>query len=139
MNIFLRSLIVWLLLLAVPSQGMAAVAMGACLPQHGVPMPAPAQLMSVHAMPAQMHSVKPPCHEAAVPEAAPEHEQPAPHHKAGKCGTCSACGIGSAVLPTFLPHLAAHAPAAAASPTATRHLPSVHLAQPERPPRPLPV
>jgi len=133
-NTFLRSLIVWLLLLAVPSQGMAAVAMGACLPQHGVPMPAPA-----HAMPAQMHSAEqPPCHEAAMRTAAPEHEQPAPHHKAGKCGTCSACGIGSAVLPTFLPHLAAHAPAAAASPAATRHLPSVHLAQPERPPRPLP-
>jgi len=127
-NTFLRSLIVWLLLLAVPLQGMAAVAMGACLPQHGVPV----QVMS------ETHSATPPCHEAVMATAASEHEQPAPHHKAGKCGTCSACGIGSAVLPTFLPQLAAHAPAAAASPAATRHLPSVHLAQPERPPRPLP-
>ena len=127
MNTFLRSLIVWLLLLAVPFQGMAAVATDACLPQHS-----PVQVMP---MAEQMHGATPPCHEVAMSSAMPEHEPATPHHKAGKCGTCSACGIGSAVLPTFLPQLAVHAPAAAASPAAISHLPSVHLAQPERPPR----
>ena len=134
MNTLLRSLIVWLLLLAVPFQGMAAVATDACLPQHSPVHVMPAQVMP---MAEQMHGATPPCHEAAMPGAASGHEPATPHHQAGKCGTCSACGIGSAVLPTFLPQLAAHAPVAAASPAAINYLPSVHLAQPERPPRPL--
>ena len=134
MNTLLRSLIVWLLLLAVPWQGMAAAAMVACAPAHGMPShakPAPVQLQQ----PVQDAQL-PPCHEAApVAQAADQEPEPA-QGAAAKCGTCSACGIGTAVLPAHSPELAVHAPASAASPFAAGHLPSVHLAQPERPPRP---
>lgn len=122
MNTLLRSLIVWLLLLAVPYQGMAAAAMLAC-----APAPAKAE-----------HQVgkteRPPCHEAAAP-AADADKKPAQHAKAGKCASCSACGIGTAAIPARLPALAVHAPATLSSPATAAHLPSVHLDQPERPPR----
>lgn len=124
MNTLLRSLIVWLLLLAVPYQGMAAAAMLACAPS-----PAKAE----H----QVHQAElPPCHEAAPPAADAETDQkPVPHAKAGTCASCSACGISTAAIPARLPALAVHAPATVSSPASFGHLPSVHLDQPERPPR----
>jgi hypothetical protein len=122
-NTLLRSLIVWLLLLAVPYQGMAAAAMLACAP-------APAKLAQ-QAEKAQ----HPPCHEAAAPDADTDQKPPAPHGKPGKCASCAACPIGTAVLPARLLALAAHAPATATAPAAAGYLPSVHLDQPERPPR----
>ena len=134
MNTLLRSLIVWLLLLAVPYQGMAAAAMVACAPAHGMPAHATPAAMQVR-QPLQDAQL-PPCHEAApVTQAADQDLEPA-QGGAAKCGTCSACGIGTAVLPVSLPELAVHAPASASSACAAGCLPSVDLAQPERPPRP---
>jgi hypothetical protein len=128
-NTLLRPLIVWLLLLALPCQGMAA-AMVACT--HRMP---------AHAMPAhQQHQQQaddaqlPPCHPAA-PVADDVWQAEAAHAGGAKCGACAACGIGSAVLPASLPGLAAHAPAGVSLAFADSGLPSVHLAQPERPPR----
>ena len=127
MNTLLRPLIVWLLLLAVPIQGMAAAAMAACAPAHGMP---------AAVAPVRVQAPLPPCHETAAQEQAAAQETPAPHDKAAKCGTCSACGIANAVLPARLPVIGTGAPVGIASPFTAGHLPSVHLAQPERPPRP---
>ena len=130
MNTLLRSLIVWLLLLAVPYQGLAVAAMVACAPQHGMPARAMAPAQPVQ------EAQRPPCHEAAPTADAGAQEAERPHAGSAKCGSCSACGIGTAVLPVSLPQLAVHAPASASGACAAGCLPSVHLAQPERPPRP---
>jgi hypothetical protein len=122
----LRSLIVWLLLLALPYQGMAAASMLACAPQ-----PLPAQAMHrMHAAPV------PPCHQEAAAPGARDEGQQTPHGGSVKCASCAACAIFAALLPASVPDLACHAPAASAHAFAAGGLPSVCLAQPERPPRP---
>ncbi|MGJ9419601.1 hypothetical protein ACHAC9_17860 [Massilia sp. CMS3.1] len=114
MNTLLRSLIVWLLLLAMPYRGMAAADMVACAPAHGMPAHAKQAAMQVR-QPLQ-DAQHPPCHEAAPVTRAADQEPEAAQDGAAKCGTCSACGIGTAVLPVGLPQLAVHAPASASVP-----------------------
>ncbi len=129
MNTLLRSLIVWLLLLALPYQGMAAAAMFACAPGHAKP----AQVQLEHQVrDAQLA----PCHEAAAVAHVPAPDAQPAHADGDSCGTCAACGIGVAVLPASFPPLAAQAPPVASAVFADSCLASVHLAQPERPPRP---
>lgn len=128
MNPLLRPLIVWLLLLTLPCQGMAAAAMFACAPGHAQP----AARVQHQAPDAQ----RLPCHEAAALAQAGEPEPAPPHAEGASCGTCAACGIGVAALPASFPPPAAQAPPADSTVFADRRLASVHLAQPERPPRP---
>lgn len=131
MNTLLRSLIVWLLMLALPWQGMAAAAMVGCA---SVPVPA----LSMHAM---HDAARPPCHEgmAMQDNATQQPEQPeqksGPHHgSAAKCAACAACGI-AAVLPAAFSPFAPAPPPRLQALLAERVLPTVHLDQPERPPR----
>jgi hypothetical protein len=120
---------VWLLILAVPCQGMAAAAMRASAPAQ--PMPA-----MQHAMPQMDDAQMPPCHQAAsTAQAGDQGAKPAPGG-ALECASCAACAIFAAVLPASTPALACRAPAGAACASAEQRPPSVHLAQPERPPRP---
>ena len=131
MNTLLRSLIVWLLMLALPWQGMAAAAMVGCAP---APLPA----VSMHAA---HGAARPPCHEgmAMQDKATQQAEQPeqksGPHHgSAAKCAACAACGI-AAVLPAAFSPFAPAPPPRLLALLAERVLPTVHLDQPERPPR----
>jgi hypothetical protein len=126
-NTLLRSLIVWLLMLALPWQGVAAAAMVGCAP---APLPA----VSMHAL---HEAARPPCHEGMSMQdsaAQPERQGKTHHAGAAKCTTCAACAI-AAVLPAGLPPLASAPPPALSPPAAERFLPTVHLDQPERPPR----
>ena len=126
MKNLLRVLTVWLLLLAVPFQGVATAAMlaRAAAPAHAMQQMAEAEL--------------PPCHrDAATANSQGKHQQrQTPQGGAASCASCAACGIFSAMLPASFPALASHAPPGATCDAAEQHLPSVHLAQPERPPRP---
>ena len=145
MNSILRSLIVWLVLLAVPFQGFASAAMLACGPGHAMPVGV--------AMPdaADGHDT---VHAAAMDTSGHDHasmahggtdQQDAPGDGNGHsgnshaCSACSACSIGAAIAPALLPALAVHAPPRLTAPVADGHVPSVDLALPERPPRPLPA
>ncbi|MCS0585115.1 hypothetical protein NX784_26360 [Massilia pinisoli] len=115
MNTVLRSLFVWLLLLALPVQGVAAAAR--MLPHVAAPA----------AMTAPQH-----CHDTApaacAAKAAGEHH-PDKHH-----GACADCCIAAAPVPArFVPP--ACAPPSVAIPFRAGHLPSVDLSLPERPPR----
>jgi hypothetical protein len=130
-NTLLRSLIVWLLMLTLPLQGMAAAAMVGCGP---APMPA----LSMHAA---HDAARPPCHEGmAVHDGAtqqaeePKQKSGTQHGSAAKCAACAACGI-AAVLPAAFPPFAPAPPPRLAGSLAERALPTVHLDQPERPPR----
>jgi hypothetical protein len=127
-NTLLRSLIVWLLMLALPWQGMAAAAMVGC-------GPAPLPPVSMHAA---HDAARPPCHEGMVmhDSAVQQQEQPGQkngtHH--GGAAKCAACGI-AAMLPAAFPPFAPAPPPSLSALPAERVLPSVHLDQPERPPR----
>ena len=140
MNSLLRTVIVWLVLLAVPFQGFAAAAMLGCAGGH---LPAPvvttvatpaADLHAQHAMHA-MHAMD----DGASHAAATAHDggdgHGMQHHGSAKCGACAACSIGAAMAPAPALALAVHAPPLLAVPFAAGHVPSVDLALPERPPR----
>jgi hypothetical protein len=129
-NTLLRSLIVWLLMLALPWQGVAAAAMLGCAP---APLPA----VSMHAA---HDAARPPCHEgmamhdSATQQPEPQQKSGTHHGSAAKCAACAACGI-AAVLPAAFPPLAPAPPPSLSAPLAEQVLPTVHLDQPERPPR----
>lgn len=118
MNTVLRSLFVWLLLLALPVQGVAAARM---LPH----VAAPAAMAAAHAAPAAQH-----CHDAAPAADAAAGE----HHPDKRHGACADCCIAAAPVPApFVPP--ACAPPSVAIPFRAGHVPSVDPALPERPPR----
>lgn len=117
MRNLLPSLILWLVLLAVPFQGFAAATMLPSVPAAGS------------------------CHDQ-MPAAAAHHDQAAgqdndqhSHHAGAKCGNCSACCLGAAIVPAPAPELAPPGPWTASIPFAAAPLPSVHPQLPERPPR----
>lgn len=131
MNKLLQSLIVWILLLAVPLQGFAAATMMLCEPQ----------VAEAAAMPGAAHD-----HQAMLAaQAAAHHDQAVSGHEGdggkhdrqagGKCGACSTCCYGAAMAPpTSLP-MSSGAPAFESIPFAAGHAPTVDLAGPERPPQ----
>lgn len=118
MTVVLRSLLLWLVLLAVPFQGYAAAAMP-CAP--AIAAAAQAATHDHAAMLASQH-------------ASPHETDQAAHH-GGKCGNAAACCSAAALAPP-LPSVAAPPPHGSAAIPFTAGLPAtVHLAQPERPPQ----
>jgi hypothetical protein len=115
MKTVVRSLIVWLLLLALPFQGLAAARM---LPT--VRAPAVAQ-----ATPVVQH-----CHDTAVAKVQDGDQQ---HKHRSVCGDC--CYVVALVPVPLVPP--ASAPPSLAIPFRPGHLPSADPGLLERPPRPL--
>lgn len=116
MKTVMRALIVWLLLLALPFQGLAAARM---LPS----VSAPAAMAVTHAEP-----VVKSCHEMAVPRADHGDHQ---HKHRSVCGDC--CVVVALVPAPLVPP--AFAPASIAIPFDAGHLASADPTLPERPPR----
>lgn len=142
MNTILRSLIVWLVLLAVPFQGFASAAMLGCGPGHARPaaVAAPGVADGHHMQHDGAHEGAGDMSghgHAAMAHDTPGEPGPPGHGNGHACSACSACSIGAAIAPAVLPALAVHAPPLPSVPSAERRVPSVHLALPERPPRAL--
>jgi len=123
MSPWLRIVVIWLLALALPAQGLAAASMALCKP--------------VPAAPATASSTEH-CHEHAAPVLA-EKAEPASAAKAAaaskaKCSVCAACGVAAA-----LPALALQVPepplAAAVFSAVLFTVEKFVAAGPERPPR----
>jgi len=137
-NTLLRSLIVWLVLLAVPFQGFASAAMSGCASGHAAPASPPAPAPASHHAHAMTQAASGHDHAAMMQASDARADADAAHHGgAHKCSACSACSIGAAMAPGAAPALAVHAAPALSIPFADGHMPSVDLALPERPPRPL--
>jgi hypothetical protein len=126
----LRTMLLWLLLLALPFQGIAQAAT-LCAPAAPVPVAAPhdhAAMMRGHTALAHDH--------AAMADAAPAHD----HHDGGghtpaKCGKAAACCLGAALAPFIAAPPALPPPPSEAIPfRAAAPLP-VHLAALDRPPK----
>jgi hypothetical protein len=115
-NAILRTLIVWLALLAVPFQGFASAAMLPCAPQSHQGHPA------AHTMMHHDHA----SHHCGVDKQG--------HHDA-KHGNCAACCAGVAIAPPLMALSSAGTGATFATAFETGHVPTVHLDHPERPPR----
>lgn len=129
MNILVKSLIVWLMLVAIPFQGFASASMLLC-----APMQAPAMEMAAstdhdhHAM-LMAQAMEP---DSAAP--ADGHDA-ANHHDGGKCNTCASCCFGAAMAPAGIARLPAESPQLAAFHFEAGHVARVDLALPERPPQ----
>ncbi|WP_322404124.1 DUF2946 family protein [Massilia luteola] len=123
MNIVLRSLFVWLLLLALPFQGLAAARM---LPS----VSAPAAMAAAHAAPPAQS-----CHHMPAAHAAQAGKASGGDHHDHHRGTCPGCCIAVALVPAPLVP-PAFAPPSVAIPFRAGHVASVDPALPERPPRP---
>lgn len=141
-----RFLLVWLLLLALPFQGIASAGMLARAPSMAlhVPADAPAAATTADAHDAhcaamqaqtlewqdlqhasQLNSQQNSRHDGA---------QPAGHH-GGKAGSCADCCAGAAMAPAVLPALVLAPPHFISIPFRAGHVPSVDPVLPERPPR----
>lgn len=116
MKTVMRALIVWLLLLALPFQGLAAARM---LPS----VSAPAAQSTAHAAPVVKH-----CHDMAAAKATDGDHR---HKHRSVCGDCC---IVVALVPVPLVPLA-FPPPSIAIPFRAGHLASVDPSLPERPPR----
>ena len=116
-----RSLLVWLLLLALPLQGFAAVGMMA---RAATPM---TKAMEAHGGHCAGHAL----------QAGQQHDAPPQQdgHHAGKGGACADCCAGATMAPAVLPALVLAPPHFISIPFRAGHVPSVDPALPERPPR----
>jgi len=132
---FVRSLLLWLLVLALPFQGFASARMLAC-----APVAAPAQAAHDHQAMMLAMQGKPHDHAAMLRAMAGQaahtaHDGHDGHHESAKPGSCAACCIGAAMAPIVLPSLALLPPASTSIPFRAGHVPSVDPVLPERPPR----
>lgn len=136
MNTLRRFLLVWLLVLALPFQGVASASMLLCAPD----VPAAPQA-SMHAMDGM--DGKPHDHAAMLKAMAAADQQHAGDHHGGdqhdghdgKSRTCADCCVGAAMAPAMLPVLALAPPQFISIPFRAGHVPSVDPTLPERPPR----
>jgi hypothetical protein len=128
-NTALRSLVVWLLLLALPYQGLAAARMLPCAqPLH------PAVAAAHAPAGAGAHGAASACPMHAAPAAHAAHLDAGRDHGHGG-GACAACCIGVAPAPTPILPLALGPPDFIAIPFNAGPMTSVDPTLPERPPR----
>lgn len=142
MKLIHRTLLVWLLLLALPFQGLAAAGMLPCAP--GMPQAASASASMTmdgghHDHAAMPKAVASRTAASAQPDSG--HCAPDPHagkhggQHSEKAGSCAACCIGAAMAPAVLPMLVLSPSHFISIPFRAGHVPSVDPALPERPPR----
>ena len=127
-----RFLIVWLLVLALPFQGLASASMLLCAPTlPSAPAPAHAAMQAMDG--------KPHDHAAMLKAmAAGQHhdgDHRGGHDHGGKSRTCGDCCVGAALAPAMLPVLALAPPQFISIPFRPGHVPSVDPTLLERPPR----
>lgn len=119
-----RTLLVWLLLLALPFQAVAAAGMLASAPE---PMAMAMTPMAVsHAHAGQS------AHCAARAASSPDVAHDA---HGGKSGSCATCCVGAAITPAALPALGLQPADFISIPFRAGHVPSVDPSLPDRPPR----
>jgi hypothetical protein len=116
----LKSLIVWLMLLAIPFQGFASATMLVCAPMDSAP-----QRATVASAVAGQHQ-----HHAAHADKAAAH-----HHAGGKCNSCATCCFGAIMAPSSASRVPAEVQHFAFISIEIDQIASVDLAHPERPPQ----
>jgi hypothetical protein len=137
MRLRFHTLMIWLMLLAVPLQGFAAASMPLCEPilsaSHSFTVSSSISKVDLHV---HNHAAMPEQHEHASHGSADHHDGVSFHGDA-KCGVCAACCVGATMSPYF--NIAFESPPAVVDRLlATIYFPlSIVLANPERPPQTL--
>jgi hypothetical protein len=139
----LKSLIVWLMLLAIPFQGFASATMLVC-----APMQSAALVNSIAGVPAMTHD-----HQAMLAGERAEHdhhaanihakadqtnpndESSSSHHAGGKCNSCATCCFGASMAPSHASRIPVETQQFSTIPFDNGFVPTVDLAFPERPPQ----
>lgn len=121
MRAILHTMLIWLMLLAVPVQGFASATMLLCEPV----------VVSLHASPA--------AHDHVAMLEAQSSDQPASssHHTAGKCSSCAAFCLGLVMMTSSQPSLPMLDFPSQHDTVSTSRLTSVIPDHPERPPQAL--
>lgn len=140
MKNLLKSLLVWLLLAAIPFQGFAAASMLTCGQAAAVPV---AAMVHGHCDQPTTPTASPPArtHDAAANANANAnvhlHADAHPHsHGAGKCNTCASCCFGAVLTPPVSSlHVPGDLPQVALVSADNGPVATVDLALPERPPK----
>lgn len=123
-HVCLRRALVWLMLLAIPFQGIASAGMVACA--HAA---ATVAVMAPHQEAPPAH-----CHEAAKPSGHGQDQHHDQDHDE-RCSACAACCIGAAMAGAPTIPAAPQTLSARLAEAPTGRLEAVDLALPERPPR----
>lgn len=147
MKILVKSLIVWVLLLAVPFQGFASATMLFCAPMQSAALLKPAMAVAPAGMAMHDHQAMltmqlaagdeqaQPGDGAHMSHLAPTHHAGHDGHHDGKCNACAACCFGAAMPPPAAVPVPVDTQQFAAAPFTTGFVPVVELALPERPPQ----
>ena len=120
----LKSLIVWLMLLAIPFQRFASATMLVCAPMNSAP-----QFAAKASAVAGQHQH----HAGNAADAA--DEAAAHHHAGGKCNSCATCCFGAFMAPSSASRVPAEVRHFAFISLEVDRIASVDLAHPERPPQ----
>lgn len=124
MKVLFRSLLLWLLLLALPFQGVASASMLLCAP------------LGAAAQPASQARAMPAGHDHAAMHAGADHDGVDGHAQGGaKCGTPGACCVGASLLADISVAVPCMPSGSQPVPFHARALPAVDLAGFERPPK----
>jgi hypothetical protein len=133
MHRFINTFLFWLLVAALPLQGMAAMQLSCGPTKHHAPASAASHDRHHHASPGQHHDSDA---QAAAPSASTE-DAAMSGHATLSCSACSTCCVGAIALPVtpiVAPVYSASLPALPASPLLLADFIPAGL---ERPPKPL--
>lgn len=105
----LKSFLVWILLIALPLQGFAAVSMSMCAPGQAVLAAAAAKAQAGHGDVMAGSAADCGGHHATPPPADP-CDGCDPASDGGKCSTCATCSVGAPIMAAFatLPQINFH-------------------------------
>lgn len=131
-----KTLLLWLIIGAMPLQALAAVMRASCAPEHGPALQAAAQGQALQAGTVLAHSGHHDTERHAVPDQDTGHKSLADGRHTSACGNVSvACCAGAVAPPPVAPSLTLHGGAEMIA-HASAVLPAGYVpAIPERPPR----
>lgn len=129
MNKKLKTVLLWLLLFALPLQGFAASAMLFCETAHHHATPT-MQVSSVNEHDHGAHQ-----HELPVSASDHNHHSDSTHHDMTKCSACAACCVGAAIVSSLGNGFSSAQPNSHSIPFSTVHFAGHIPAGLERPPR----
>jgi hypothetical protein len=132
-NTFFRSLLVWLMLIAVPFQGSASTQLP-CAPVTSGTTASIEPAGHDHVSMISAHSGHNE-HSTTVDAGQSDDGVPADHHASGKCGTLTACCIGASMAPPFCSAMPIQGMPSDPIPFDIGSGPTVDLPLPERPPQ----
>lgn len=137
MKTILKSLLVWLLLLAVPFQGFASATMLVCAPFSSMPMPSSTNVPAAadQTMASEAGTLSEHCAAMAARHHNDTEKKKSGHDSSTKCDSCASCHVGAALTSSDANSVPVETQQFHAIPFARGFAAVVDLDLPERPPQ----